>query len=132
MEFLPLDKKLPFQGLEAIQPQLLETFPYEYRERETEIEITSDEFTAVCPYSGLPDFGSITIRYVPDEYCVELRALKYYLLTFRNVGIYYEHLVNRVLDDIVSCCSPRRITVEADYRVRGGLKTRVSVSFRKP
>ncbi len=131
MEFLPNDKVLPFQGLEVVQPQLLETFPYDYPDREIEIEISTDEFTAVCPYSGLPDFGTLTIRYVPDKTCVELRALKYYLLTFRNVGIYYEHLINRVMEDFIGCCSPRRVTVMADYRVRGGLKTRVSVSFQK-
>ncbi|MCF7810508.1 preQ(1) synthase [bacterium] len=124
MDFQPLDRKFPFKGTEAVDVEILETFPYEYAGRSIEIEIATDEFTALCPFSGLPDFGTITVKYVPDKLCIELRSLKYYLLSYREVGIFYEHLVNRVLDDLVNLCMPLRMTVEADYTVRGGLKTR--------
>ncbi|MBM3325657.1 MAG: NADPH-dependent 7-cyano-7-deazaguanine reductase QueF [Calditrichaeota bacterium] len=132
MDFQALDKKFPFQSPDAVDTSVLETFPYEYVGREIEVEIVCDEFTAVCPYSGLPDFGTITIRYVPDQVCVELRSLKYYLLSYRNVGIFYEHLVNRLLIDLVQVMQPRRMTIEADYKVRGGMKTRASAVWTKP
>jgi len=124
MDFQPLDRKLPFKGTEAVDIEVLDTFPYEYPGRSIKVEILTDEFTAVCPFSGLPDFGTITVRYIPDKLCIELRSLKYYLLSYRQVGIFYEHLVNRVLDDLVKVCAPLEMTVEAEYTVRGGLKTR--------
>jgi 7-cyano-7-deazaguanine reductase len=116
-----------FEGIEALKPELLDTFEYEYAGRAAEIEIVSDEFTAVCPYSGLPDFGTVTLRYIPDQRCIELKSLKYYLTTYRNVGIYQEHAVNRILDDLVQCCEPLWMEVELDYRIRGGIHTVVTV-----
>lgn len=130
MDFEPYGRKYPFQGEEAIDVGGLETFPYQYPEREIEVEIVTDEFTAVCPYSGLPDFATLTIIYVPDRLCVELRSLKYYLLSYRNVGIFYEHLVNRVLEDLVNLVKPKRMTVIADYNVRGGLRTRARAHYQ--
>ncbi len=129
MDFEPHDKSLPFKSVEAIDNAILETFDYEYPGREIDIVITTDEFTSVCPFSGLPDFGSIDITYVPDKLCVELRSLKYYLLSYRQVGIFYEHLVNRVLEDLVEVVKPLRMKVEVDYKVRGGLKTRAVARF---
>jgi len=129
LDFEPHGRTRPFEGVESIDASLLETFPYEYPGRAIEIEIVTDEFTTVCPWSGLPDFGTITVRYVPDQLCVELRSFKYYLLTYRNVGIFYEHLVNRVLDDLVRAVKPRKMLIEADYKVRGGLKTRAVATF---
>lgn len=131
MDFQPLDRKLPFKGTEAIDTGVLETFPYEYAGRRIDVVIETSEFTAVCPFSGLPDFGTLKISYVPDKLCVELRSLKYYLLSFRQVGIFYEHLVNRVLDDLVEHCQPLEMTVEADYTVRGGLTTRAVATWRR-
>jgi 7-cyano-7-deazaguanine reductase len=116
-----------FEGIEAVKPELLDTFEFEYAGRAAEVEIVSDEFTAVCPYSGLPDFGTVTVRYIPDQHCIELKSLKYYLTTYRNVGIYQEHAVNRVLDDLVQCCKPLWMEVELDYRIRGGIHTVVTV-----
>jgi 7-cyano-7-deazaguanine reductase len=116
----------------AITPGVLETFPYEYpREttgRAAMVEIDSDEFSAVCPFSGLPDFGTIRIAYVPNQLCVELKSLKYYLTSYRNVGIYQEHAANRLLDDLVRCCQPVWMEVVLDYRLRGGLHTVVTVA----
>src|SRR6185312_15296273 len=89
----------------------LETFPNPRPERDYEIEIRCPEFTSVCPMTGLPDFGEIRITYVPDARCVELKALKYYLIGFRNRGIFYEHATNEILDDLVAVLQPRRMTV---------------------
>ena len=110
----------------------LETFPNPKPERDYEIEIVCPEFTSVCPKTGLPDFGTITISYVPDAVCVELKALKFYLLQFRDQGIFYEHATNRILDDLVAACAPRRMTVSGDFTPRGGIKTRVTASYEKP
>jgi 7-cyano-7-deazaguanine reductase len=82
----------------------------------------------VCPFSGLPDFGTLTVRYLPTEVCIELKSFKYYLTSFRNVGIYQEHAANRVLEDLVTCCDPAWMEVEIDYRLRGGIHTVVTVS----
>jgi len=110
-------------GYEAIDAAVLETFPYEYAGRETVVDISTDEFTAVCPWSGLPDFGTVTIRYLPQAKILELRSLKYYLLSFRNVGIYQEHAVNRIADDLVRVVDPKWIEVTLDYKIRGGIHT---------
>lgn len=123
MDFEAYGRTYPFKGEEAIDVEVLETFPYQYPHREIEVEIETDEFTAVCPFSGLPDFGTLTITYVPDKVCLELRSLKYYLLSYRQVGIFYEHLVNRVLEDLVRVVKPKRMSVIAHYNVRGGLRT---------
>jgi 7-cyano-7-deazaguanine reductase len=130
--FEPHDKSIPFEGPEKIDADILETFDYEYAGKDAEIEIETDEFTSVCPYSGLPDFGSITIVYVPKKKCIELRSFKYYLLSYRNVGIFYEHLVNRVLDDLVACVKPKRMTVIGDFTHRGGIRTSVRAEYPRP
>jgi 7-cyano-7-deazaguanine reductase len=93
------------------------------------IVTTTDEFTSVCPFSGLPDFAQVTIRYVPGDLCLELRSLKYYLLSYRNVGIWYEHLVNRMLEDLVRTCQPRHMTVEIACNPRGGLGSTVTAFY---
>lgn len=120
--------RFAFVGVEALTPEVLETFPFEYAGREALVEISTDEFSAVCPYSGLPDFGTLTIRYLPAAACIELKSLKYYLTSFRSVGIYQEHAAHRILDDLVACCAPRWMEVALDYRLRGGIHTVVTVS----
>jgi 7-cyano-7-deazaguanine reductase len=110
-------------------PPTLETFPNPRPGRDYEIEIRCEEFTSVCPKTGLPDFGEIQINYVPDELCLELRALKYYMLEFRNQGIFYEAVTNQILDDLVGACRPRRMTVTGDFSVRGGLSTSVTAAY---
>jgi 7-cyano-7-deazaguanine reductase len=130
------DKSLPFDGPGAIDAACLECFPYEYADSPTgagmEIVTTTDEFTSVCPFSGLPDFARVTITYTPGRQCLELRSLKYYLLSYRNVGIWYEHLVNRMLDDLVKACEPRKMRVEIACNPRGGLASTVSASYPAP
>jgi len=120
-------RRWPFDGEDRIDPGLLETFPYEYPAKEAEVVISTNEWNCVCPYSGLPDFGVLTIRYIPAAVCLELKSLKYYLTTFRTVGIYQEHAANRLLRDLVRACEPRRMEVSLDYRLRGGLHTIVTV-----
>jgi 7-cyano-7-deazaguanine reductase len=107
----------------------LETFPNPRPERDYEIAISCPEFTAVCPKTGLPDFGEIRITYVPGSSCIELKSLKYYLFEYRSRGIFYEHATNQILDDLVAACRPRRMTVVGDFSVRGGIKTVVSASY---
>ena len=111
---------------------MIETFPNPRPGREFEIVIECPEFTSMCPKTGLPDFGTIHIRYVPDERCIELKALKYYLLDFRNKGIFYESATNQILDDLVGACAPRRMTVEGEFTPRGGIKTSVSARYQQP
>jgi 7-cyano-7-deazaguanine reductase len=120
-------RKFPFDGVEKVAPGLLETFPYEYPGREAEVVISTDEWNCVCPFSGLPDFGTLTVRYVPGTVCLELKALKYYLTSYRSVGIYQEHAANRILEDLVLACKPRRMEVTLDYRLRGGIHTVITV-----
>jgi len=127
--FLPLDKSLPFDSYEKIDASVLATFPYEHIGKDVVINIDTNEFTAVCPFSGLPDFATIKVNYIPKKEIIELRSFKYYLLSYRTVGIYQEHLVNRVLDDLVKCCKPKWMQVVADYNIRGGVHTIASVEY---
>jgi 7-cyano-7-deazaguanine reductase len=103
----------------------IETFPNPRPERDYEIEIRCPEFTSVCPKTGHPDFGEILIRYVPDRACIELKSLKYYLVGYRNQGIFYEAATNKILDDLVQACRPRRMTVTGAFSARGGITTTV-------
>ncbi len=111
--------------------ELLETFKNQYEGREYEIEITCPEFTSICPRTGQPDFGVIRIKYVPDRLCIELKSLKLYIHSYRNVGEYHEHVTNKILDDIVGACNPIRAEVVGDFNVRGGIKTVVKAIFSK-
>lgn len=132
-QFTAQDKTLPFKGPEAIDAACLECFPYAYHGTPhgdaMEIVTTTDEFTSVCPFSGLPDFAEVTIAYVPRERCLELRALKYYLLSYRDVGIWYEHLVNRMLEDLVRVCEPRSMQISIVCNPRGGLASTVTAAY---
>ncbi len=127
----PLDRRYDAQDVSAIDVDVLETFPYEYAGKDIVVNIDTDEFTAVCPWSGLPDFATIRVDYVPAKVCIELRSLKYYLLSFRSVGIYQEHAVNRILNDLVTCAKPKWMKVTADYKVRGGVHTVASREYKR-
>jgi 7-cyano-7-deazaguanine reductase len=107
----------------------LATFPNRHPGRDYTILHTCPEFTAVCPMTGQPDFGTIRISYVPDRLCVELKSLKLYLGAFRSRGIFYEHVTNVILDDLVAAVKPRRMTVEGDFNVRGGISTVVRADY---
>ena len=114
----------------TIRRDLLDPVDYQYKgRRDVHIEIQQPEFTSVCPMTGLPDFGTVTIRYRPDEKIVELKSLKFYLLQYRNVGIFYEHVVNRILDDLVAVVKPKRMEVTGDFTPRGGISTVVTALY---
>ena len=109
----------------------LETFPNRYPKRDYTITINCPEFTSVCPRTGLPDFGTIIIEYIPDKLCVELKSLKYYLLKYRNQGIFYEYVVNKILNDINKNIRAKQITVTGNFTPRGGLTTSVVAKYTK-
>lgn len=127
------------------QSELLETFPNPYADRDYEIFMSTAEFTSLCPLGGVesdaaelallkggaPDFATINITYVPDEVCVELKSLKHYLWSFRNDGIFYERVVNRILDDLSRAVKPRSMKIVGDFNVRGGIKSVISASYTK-
>jgi 7-cyano-7-deazaguanine reductase len=107
----------------------VETFPNEYPDREFEITIVNPEYTSVCPRTGLPDFGTIIVTYVPDRECLELKSLKLYFLKYRNEGIFYEEAVNRILDDLVASCNPRWMSIRGEFSSRGGMNSVVETAF---
>ncbi|MDR3233710.1 MAG: preQ(1) synthase [Planctomycetaceae bacterium] len=109
---------------------MLETFDNSYPNRDYVIEIVCPEFTSVCPKTGHPDFGTLTFRYIPDKLCVELKSLKLYLQQFRNEGIFYENITNRILDDLVKMLEPRQMTLTASFTPRGGISTTVSAEYK--
>jgi 7-cyano-7-deazaguanine reductase len=108
------------------QAPVVETFRNPAPGRDYEIVHTAPEFTSVCPKTGQPDFGTIVVRYVPDRLCLELKSLKLHLGSFRDQGIFYEAVVNRLLDDLVASCAPRRMEVRGEFRVRGGISSVVT------
>lgn len=119
-------KKEAEAGLKARLPRL-ETFPNQFADYEIEIEVP--EFTSVCPKTGLPDFGVITIRYSPGDSCLELKSLKEYIIAYRNLGIFYENAVNRILEDIVRVCRPVSAVVRGEFNPRGGIKSLVEARY---
>ena len=128
-QYEDLDRQVLIKGEEAIDTDCLLAFEYEYPEQASEVSVDTDEFTAVCPWTGLPDYGTLFISYVPSRSCIELKSLKYYLLSYRDVGIVQEHAVNRILKDLTARCHPRSMKVTLDYKIRGGIHTAVSVEY---
>lgn len=116
-------------GVNAKLPEI-ETWPNQYRQ-EYEIEIIMPEFTSVCPKTGLPDHGEITLRYVPAKQCLELKSLKMYTLAYRNLGIFQENIVNRFLKDVVAACNPVSATVIGEFTPRGGIYSKITASWNR-
>ncbi|MDE0469192.1 MAG: preQ(1) synthase [Candidatus Poribacteria bacterium] len=129
-----MNQSTGYDDLQTHIPQLktppIETWENQYSHRDYTIEITNLEFTAVCPKTGLPDFATLSITYVPDQHCVELKSLKEYFFFYRDVGIFHEHVVNKVLEDFVAACQPRKAEVVGDFNIRGGIKTVVRASYQ--
>ena len=124
------EKAYAAQSPDIVNASVLKVIDYEYRlQRDVDITIEQPEYTSVCPMTGLPDFGAIIIKYRPDNKIVELKSLKFYLLQFRNVGIFYEHVVNRILDDLLGAVDPKWMTVTGDFTARGGIRTQVTAKF---
>ena len=129
-QYQGLDQELAWKSEDTIESSCLLAFNYDYVDQDTEISIDTDEFTAVCPWTGLPDYGTLYINYVPSTTCVELKSLKYYLLSFRDVGIVQEHAVNHILRDLIKLCQPKTMKITLDYKTRGGIHTSVSVEHK--
>ncbi len=109
----------------------LDTFPYEFAGREITVTFEMPEFTAICPFSDFPDFANIRLAYVPHERCVELKSLKLYINSFREVKIFHEHVINVILEDFVRACQPLSVELEGDFNIRGNIKTVVRASYKK-
>ena len=116
---------------EDIDGSILQTIAYEYPKRKIRVETTTDEFTCLCPYSGLPDFACLTIGYIPQRKLIELKSLKYYLYSFRQVKIYNEHVVNKILEDLKKVLKPYELAVTGEFTSRGGIKNKVTAQWKK-
>ena len=124
-------RRFDIQQEDAIDVDVLEAIPFDYPGSATEVVYETEEFTAVCPWTGLPDFGRLVIRYVPHNSLVELKSLKYYLTSYRNVGILQEHVVNRILQDLVQLLQPISLVIEAEYKERGGIETKAVARYEE-
>jgi 7-cyano-7-deazaguanine reductase len=109
----------------------IETFENQHPYRDYEIVHINPEFTSLCPKTGLPDFGKVTVKYVPDKLCIELKALKYYFMNYRNQGIFYEDVTNKILNDLVEVCEPKFMEVKTEWTTRGGMNSVITVKFEK-
>ena len=116
---------------DAMNLPALDTFDYKYEGKEINISFTCPEFTAICPFSEFPDFATIKIDYIPNKLCVELKSLKLYINAFRSVKIFHEHVVNRILGDLVQACDPIAMDIEGDFNIRGNIKTVIRASYRR-
>lgn len=127
-------KKSSYEGLQGrvrkLRAPAIEVWKNQYPDKDYTITIDIPEFTCICPKTGLPDFARIIIRYIPDEFCLELKSLKMYMIFYRNVGIFNENVVNRILEDCVKSCKPRWMAIEGEFNARGGIKTTVNAEYR--
>ena len=130
-----MKKNFSYEGLQGnireFKTPKIETWKNLYSDRDYMITIDIPEFTCICPKTGLPDFAVITIKYIPEELCIELKSLKYYEIFYRNVGIFHENVVNRFLDDLVKACKPRWMEIMGEFNSRGGIKTTVKAEHKK-
>jgi 7-cyano-7-deazaguanine reductase len=126
-------QELPIRSTPREEMNLVEldTFKYEFAGREIWIEFEIPEFTAICPFSDFPDFAVIRLKYVPNERCIELKSLKMYINSFREIKVFHEHVINIILEDFVKACDPMRVEIEGDFHVRGNIKTVVRASYTR-
>lgn len=127
-------QKSSYEGLQKnirkLKTPEIEVWGNQYPDKDYTVEMEFPEFTCVCPKTGLPDFANIKIQYKPDKWCVELRSLKIYMLFYRNIGIFHEHAVNKILEDFVRACKPRWVHIVGEFNIRGGIKTTVSAEYK--
>lgn len=128
-------KESSYEGLQdnirKLKTPAIEVWENQYPDKDYTITVEIPEFTCICPKTRLPDFATITIRYIPDKWCVELKSLKYYTIFYRGIGIFNEHVINKILDDFVKACRPRWAEIIGEFNPRGGIKTTVSAEYRK-
>ena len=127
--------KSSYRGLQnnirRLKTPKIEVWQNQYADKEYIIKLENPEFSCVCPKTGLPDFANIIIQYKPEKWCIELKSLKMYMLFYRDIGIFHEHLVNKVLGDFVQACKPQWVHIQGDFNVRGGIKTTVSAEYKR-
>lgn len=130
-----MEKKASYEGLQknirALKTPKIEAWKSQYPDKIYSVNLEIPEFTCICPKTGLPDFANISITYSPDKYCAELKSLKMYTIFYRNIGIFHEHLVNKMLDDFIKACKPRWVRISAEFNPRGGIKTTVSREYKR-
>jgi 7-cyano-7-deazaguanine reductase len=126
--------KLSYEGLQekirGLKTPRIEVWENKYLDKEYTINLETAEFTCICPKTGLPDFATIRIEYSPAKWCIELKSLKEYLMFYRDVGIFHEHVVNKILEDFIKSCKPKRVSITGDFNTRGGIKTTVRAEYR--
>ena len=118
------------KNIRSLKTPKIEVWLNEYADKDYTITLENPEFSCVCPKTGLPDFVAITIQYRPEKWCVELKSLKMYMLFYRNIGIFHEHVINKILDDFVTSCRPRWAHIRGEFNVRGGIKTEVNAEYK--
>lgn len=127
--------KSKYEGLQKnirrLKAPRIETWENQYPDKDYTVTLDNPEFTCVCPKTGLPDFANISIQYKPGKSCVELKSLKMYMLFYRDIGIFHEHVINKILDDFVNSCKPRWAFIRGEFNTRGGIKTTVSAEYKK-
>lgn len=130
-----LKAQSPYEGLQgdirALKTPKIDVWENKYPDKEYTIKLETSEFTCICPKTGLPDFAVIRIEYSPAKWCIELKSFKEYLICYRNVGIFHEHLVNKILEDFVKVCSPRWANITGEFNIRGGIKTTVEAQYKR-
>lgn len=128
-------KKSSYEGLQKnirnLKTPKIEAWENQYKDKDYTVFFETSEFSCICPKTGLPDYALINIDYIPDRFCIELKSFKLYLISYRNVGVFHEHVVNKILEDIVKACKPRYLKVTGEFNIRGGIKTTVTREYRK-
>ena len=128
-------KKSSYEGLQEkvrrFKTPEIEVWQNKYSDKDYLVKMETSEFTCICPKTGLPDFATIRVEYIPDKRCIELKSFKLYLVSFRNIGIFHEHATNKILDDLVKACKPRYMKVEMEYNLRGGIKTSTKTEYQR-
>ncbi|MBM3253569.1 MAG: NADPH-dependent 7-cyano-7-deazaguanine reductase QueF [Candidatus Omnitrophica bacterium] len=119
------------ESIRKLKTPEIEVWQNKYPDKNYTINLEVPEFTCICPKTGLPDFATIKIEYIPHKFCIELKSFKEYIVFYRNVGIFHEHVVNKILEDFVKACSPRFVSITGEFNVRGGIKTTVKAEYRK-
>lgn len=130
-----MKKKSSYEGLQknirSLKTPKIDIWRNQYSDKDFVVNLENPEFTCVCPNTGLPDFANITIQYKPDKWCAELKSFKHYMLFYRDIGIFHEHALNKILDDFVNACKPRWVYIKGEFNIRGGIKTTVIREYKK-
>ena len=119
------------KNIRKLKTPKIEVWRNQYADKDYIVTLENSEFTCVCPKTNLPDFANVAIQYKPDKWCVELKSFKIYMIFYRDIGIFHEHVINKILDDFVASCKPRRVYIKGEFNIRGGIKTTVSAEYKR-